>query len=391
MELEELSKKIEWLDSQRRKDKTTISSLENKLTNMEGTVKTLQDENKQLSNEVARLTAGSARFEQLENSIGQARVEFGRQYELAEKTRIDREKDADKIRRADMEANARLLGEVKKALDAVADVKKSLQSRIDEDFRLAKLIEECNARSTDALRMGEEYDRARRIILETQRQDTKKVSDNQAEIASMRKRLEEQRGRMDLSLESIRKLEIRLTEFQAAESERRQNQTAFIERHSLLQVERDRIWKEWEQKFAQVEKESTEFESLLVELEGLRRSLKHSQDGFDDITQRFERRINEISEMQRLSDDRFRQEWTGFKGDDQKRWTNYTLSQEEIQKDFNNQLNSLMERVIALEDLSQELSDLTRSTNASSRLFLTNTLSLMREWIDSIDRNTEGN
>jgi len=391
MELEELSKKIEWLDSQRRKDKTTISSLENKLTNMEGTVKTLQDENKQLSNEVARLTAGSARFEQLENSIGQARVEFGRQYELAEKTRIDREKDTDKIRRADMEANARLLGEVKKALDAVADVKKSLQSRIDEDFRLAKLIEECNARSTDALRMGEEYDRARRIILETQRQDTKKVSDNQAEIASMRKRLEEQRGRMDLSLESIRKLEIRLTEFQAAESERRQNQTAFIERHSLLQVERDRIWKEWEQKFAQVEKESTEFESLLVELEGLRRSLKHSQDGFDDITQRFERRINEISEMQRLSDDRFRQEWTGFKGDDQKRWTNYTLSQEEIQKDFNNQLNSLMERVIALEDLSQELSDLTRSTNASSRLFLTNTLSLMREWIDSIDRNTEGN
>jgi len=391
MELEELSKKIEWLDSQRRKDKTTISSLENKLTNMEGTVKTLQDENKQLSNEVARLTAGSARFEQLENSIGQARVEFGRQYELAEKTRIDREKDADKIRRADMEANARLLGEVNKALDAVADVKKSLQSRIDEDFRLAKLIEECNARSTDALRMGEEYDRARRIILETQRQDTKKVSDNQAEIASMRKRLEEQRGRMDLSLESIRKLEIRLTEFQAAESERRQNQTAFIERHSLLQVERDRIWKEWEQKFAQVEKESTEFESLLVELEGLRRSLKHSQDGFDDITQRFERRINEISEMQRLSDDRFRQEWTGFKGDDQKRWTNYTLSQEEIQKDFNNQLNSLMERVIALEDLSQELSDLTRSTNASSRLFLTNTLSLMREWIDSIDRNTEGN
>lgn len=391
MELEELSKKIEWLDSQRRKDKTTISSLENKLTNMEGTVKTLQDENKQLSNEVARLTAGSARFEQLDNSIGQARIEFGRQFELAEKTRTDREKDADKIRRADMEANARLLGEVKKALDAVADVKKSLQSRIDEDFRLAKLIEECNAHSSDALRMGEEYDRARRIILETQRQDTKKVADNQAEIASMRKRLEEQRGRMDLSLESIRKLEIRLTEFQAAESERKQNQTAFIERHSLLQVERDRIWKEWEQKFTQLEKESIEFENLLTELEGLRRSLKHSQDGFDDITQRFERRINEISEMQRLSDDRFRQEWTGFKGDDQKRWTNYTLSQEEIQKDFNNQLNSLMERVIALEDLGQELSDLTRSTNASSRLFLTNTLTLMREWIDSIDRNTEGN
>ena len=34
---------------------------------------------------------------------------------------------------------------------------------------------------------------------------------------------------------------------------------------------------------------------------------------------RFERRINEITEMERLTEERFRQEWVTFKADDQKR------------------------------------------------------------------------
>jgi hypothetical protein len=58
-----------------------------------------------------------------------------------------------------------------------------------------------------------------------------------------------------------------------------------------------------------------------------------AQEAFEEITQRFDRRINEITEMQRLTEDRFRQEWVSFKADDQKRWTNYSLVQEEQQRE----------------------------------------------------------
>ncbi len=61
----------------------------------------------------------------------------------------------------------------------------------------------------------------------------------------------------------------------------------------------------------------------------MQRAVKRSQDSFDEITQKFDRRINEITEMSRINEDRFRQEWGSFKTDDQKRWTNYSLSQEE--------------------------------------------------------------
>ena len=56
-------------------------------------------------------------------------------------------------------------------------------------------------------------------------------------------------------------------------------------------------------------------------LEETQRAVKRSQDSFDDINRRLERRINEITEIQRLAEDRFRQEWVTFRADDQKRWT----------------------------------------------------------------------
>ena len=49
--------------------------------------------------------------------------------------------------------------------------------------------------------------------------------------------------------------------------------------------------------------------------------------------------------MQRLSEDRLRQEWVTFKADDQKRWIGYTLSQDEGSKDVRRSMQKLEERI----------------------------------------------
>ena len=71
----------------------------------------------------------------------------------------------------------------------------------------------------------------------------------------------------------------------------------------------------------------------LQEWDAIQRAAKRAQESYEEIVQKFERRINEITEMQRLAEDRFRQEWVTFKADDQKRWTSFTLSQDETHKD----------------------------------------------------------
>jgi hypothetical protein len=93
-------------------------------------------------------------------------------------------------------------------------------------------------------------------------------------------------------------------------------------------------------------------------LDATHRAVKRSQEAFEEITTRFERRVNEITEMQRLTEERFRQEWVTFKADDQKRWTNYILTQEELQRESARQFEKTAERLVNLEDSTHELHDL---------------------------------
>ena len=91
----------------------------------------------------------------------------------------------------------------------------------------------------DNIRADEEFRRGQKILQEGRRQDTKRLTDLQAEVSAFRKRLEEQRGKVELYTENVRKLELRLGEIQGAEAERRQIQTAFIEKQNMVNLERE--------------------------------------------------------------------------------------------------------------------------------------------------------
>jgi predicted nucleic acid-binding Zn-ribbon protein len=84
--------------------------------------------------------------------------------------------------------------------------------------------------------------------------------------------------------------------------------------------------------------------------------------------------------MQRLVEDRFRQEWVSFKADDQKRWTNYTLAQEEQQRELLRSVGKLEERLMLLEDLIQEIQDFSHQITEETTSRLQSLLALVRSW-----------
>jgi hypothetical protein len=106
----------------------------------------------------------------------------------------------------------------------------------------------------------------------------------------------------------------------------------------------------------------------------------------DELIQRVERRINEITEIQRLAEERFRQEWVTFKADDQKRWTNYTLTQEEQRNESIRGLEKLAEQVAPLEDSMQELQDSIQQLIEQIEKRLHGLLALAHEWVSEYER-----
>jgi hypothetical protein len=153
----------------------------------------------------------------------------------------------------------------------------------------------------------------------------------------------------------------------------------------MLQVERERTWKEWLVRFETVEKVANGLDTQWQAIDATHRSVKKSQEALDETTQRFERRLNEITEMQRLTEDRFRQDWVTFKADDQKRWNNYTLSAEEQQREVGRQFDKLSERLVFLEDLGQELQDLVHQANEEAGKRLQGLLALAHEYMTAYE------
>lgn len=379
MDFEQLLKRVEWLDEERRKDKLIIASLDDRLRKVEGNNTTILQEIREITNELNRLKTIPSRFDTVDAAISQLRVESSRAVESIEKQRIEKDREIEKIRLADLESLNASIANLRKALEILPEMKKDIKAREEEEHRLIKLIGEFDKKILEIKRSDEEYRRANKILEENVRQDSKRILDLQGEISSTRKRTEEQRGKIDLVTENLRKIEMRQNEILNSETERKQSQVAFIEKNNMLQVERDRIWKEWQSRFEVISNQAINLDEQLQTLDATQRAIRHSQAAFEEITQKFERRINEITEMQRLVEDRMRQDWISFKADDQKRWSNYMISQDEQYQETNRIFEKFENRLLQLEEISQELNDLTNLIVQSNERSLQSLFKFIKE------------
>jgi chromosome segregation ATPase len=386
MDLDQILKRVQWMDEERRKDKDVIAMLETRILSLEGSLTAANQQIKELSGEISRLSTVITRMDQFDSNLLQQRVEAKRAIEELDKDIKKREEEAEKVHRVEIRSLESSIYEVGKGLEPIPKLEKGIASRVEEEIRLNRAIDELRAKIEVVRRSEDEYTRTYRLLEDGRRQDTKRITDLTGEVTAIRKRVDDQRGQNELVTNNLRKLETRLNELITVETERRDAQAAFVDKQTLSEVQRERIWREWEGRFQTVEKQATDVETQLQKLDTTHREAKRVQIVLEDLLQRVERRINEITEVQRLSEERFRQEWVTFKADDQKRWTNYSLIQEESRNEGNRQLEKVFERITILEDGMQENVDLVEQINEETSKRLQSLLALAHDWVSAYER-----
>jgi len=389
MENDQILKRLEWLDEERRKDKAQIADLESRLNTLAQNVSGQPKQINSLANELNQIPVIMSRLDKFDGVIAQTKVEFAKLIEMAEKRREDYNRELEKSRRNDIEVINRSINELKRVGDPVPDLKKSIQARVDEDLKLARMIDDVRGLILQNQRSEEEFKRSQRMMDDIQRQDSKRLTDLQSEVGALRKRLDEFRGKLEITGDSIRKVELRSNEVYAAEAERRQAQNAFIEKQNVLMVEQERAWQEWADHFEGIDRQSQEIDAQLAAMAETTKSLKIAQESFEDVTERFERRVNEITEMQRLVEERFRQEWVTYKADDQKKWTNLVLNQEDLHRENTRQMEKQSDRLAVLEDDLVQLNDLIKQVVDENLKNLNLISPVVEQWLASARRHTD--
>ncbi len=386
MEFEQIIKRLDWLDEEQRKSKAAFTDIEGRLASLDSQLELLNKKIKGLDKNLSAISVTTARLDQFDQIVTNQRNEFNRALENLEKKHQRRERDADKRRSAEVAPLNEALAELRIALDKTLEMRKDIKARAEEEIRLGKLIAETRQKVDDAVQSSEEAQRAIRVAEESRRQDAKRLIDLQGELSAVRKRVDEQRDKIEISNDAFRHIDGRMNELLAAEAERRQAQVMFIEKQSLAQVERDRIWKEMRDKYDAFRLQTETLDNQLQALDATHRAIKRAQETHEELNQRIERRINEITEMQRLAEDRIRQEWVTFKADDQKRWTGFSLAQDESLKELLKNLTKVEERITELDDAAQTLHDQIEQTTDTTERQMEELMNWAHEWLSAYER-----
>jgi len=386
MDFEQIVKRLQWLDEERRKDKVAIVDLEERIASFEGNIEAVKQQIKPLDKQIAGLSSTTARIDQFDTIVAKQRDDLKKALDEIEKKFIKREQDLTKQHQKDLEPFSKEIEKLKQELTVIPPIQRDVKARITEETRLHQEIKDLKPPIDEAKRAAEEVVRAQRAYDENRKQDVKRVADLQGELVAMRARIDEARSKADLTADSFKNIDNRINEVLVSESERKAAQSAFIEKQSVAQIDRDRSYKEWQEKYNEFQKHIKILETQSQALDETLRSAKKAQETYNELNTKLERRINEVTEMQRLTEDRLRQEWVTFKADDQKRWTGYTLSQDEGAKDVRRAVQKLDERIAPLNESIQTLQDQMHQTADATEQQLQELMNVAHEWLSAYER-----
>jgi chromosome segregation ATPase len=385
MEAGQIEKKVTWLDEQRRKDVESLENIENRLSRLEEALESKSEQLKSFSSDLTRLSALSTRINQFDDSLHKHRQEITRHLDDLEGQRTERQKQLEQLRKSDQEDTSRRIDALHSDLKDLKELDASMEARKDEEVRLTREIDAIKKSVDDLTKITQDNIRSLTSAEESRKLEARRVTDLQGDTSDLRRKIDTSQGSMDAVEDRIRRLETRLGEVSTGEAERRDALTAWTENQERKLVDFERSWREWEDRFERFEEQAKELDDRMKTYEETYRGIRQLHKELDDVIERLDRRINEITEMQRLAEDRTKQEWSGFRADDQKRWNTYKLTNDEQWREHTRMHDKISKQLDKLQrGLSEATASIEMASESQDRRIM-GLLGMIREWADELE------
>nr|MBI2903629.1 hypothetical protein [Chloroflexota bacterium] len=386
MDIDQLTQTVDWLDKERQKDQQKLAVFNERLATLANENTALQQRIKELESDLTKAMTIAGRVTAVNTMLDQVRADVNKQIETLEARRAEADREQDRLRQVEREAANRELGKMQKTLDAVPRLEQDMAGRKEEERRVSKLLTDLQTKVGDALRRDDERIRAMAALEEGRRQDAKRVTDLQAEVPDLRKKADEHRTKLEILEDLVRRNDVKVGEMLTLENDRRLSQMAWMETQAMTTAERDRAWADLRQRAEAVIRDTEDFSRRMETYSETHRQMKKAIEESYVNFERIERRIAEAAEIQRLTDERFKQEWAAFLADEQKRWTTHMLLRDEQWRDHDRQSAKLAERVTVVEDEVPDLRETLRALQALDQARLQSIFNLMREFLAEYDQ-----
>jgi len=384
VDINQAARMIEWLDEERRRDKATIATLEERLSQQQDVIDTL---NRRLNGMESDQTTmrnqflGTGRDTEI---IEQMRKEMKQLIESTEAKRLTAEREAQRRAELSRETISKPVRELAEKVTQLERQTTEMPAISIERDRASTAIANLQQRLEDLSKKLEEPDRRLAFLEEQRRQDARRISETQSEIPELQKQIDNIKPKLTLLEELALRTERKVDNVQNSEHERREQIQQFIDQQTLVLQQRDQQVAELVSKFGEQDSAMQRNMERFETWSEAYRSMKQIIDDFERIGDRLERRINEVAEMQRLSEERFRQEWNDWSADDQKRWKQFTLSNDEVWRNHDKEFERFVERLSEIQaqfpPIKDSINRLWRLERERAKLYRETYQSLMLEY-----------
>lgn len=349
MEPKQTAQMVSWLDEERRKDKALITKLEERVASQTTLAEEQARRIQALEGELTSLRTTALSVNLFDESVSRLRTEMNGMFEQLQQ-RNTPDQDLKKVRETMRESTAKAVDDLRQ--EVMTRIERESQPRRAEEERLSRIAIELQNYADNLSKGLEEFQRSLTFLEEQRRQDSRRLSDVHSEVAEATKRTEGQQAKSELLEELSRRNERSLAELTSTVLEVKQQRQTWLEQETLANQEREKLMAD---ALRRVEDSLKTFNKQTAAWTETHRTMKKQVDDFDRMADRVDRRLNELAEMQRLSEERFRHEWEEFQQEDQKRFRQFTLTNEEAWRGNEKFAKTVTEQLAGLAEQSEQL------------------------------------
>ncbi len=320
MNLNQLTQMVTWLDEERRRDKTDLGKLQQRVESQAAEIAEQARRIQEQEGTLARTRAQLTKFTQLETALSQLRNELVLLIERYDEQHRKTAVDAQRVRRVEQESQTRALGEIKKELQKLPRYEEELQLRRAEDQRLGEVLLSLQQRVVDFGRDLENRTRNLPYLEEHPRQNAKRIAELQEETPELFKRTEAQAAKLLLLEELVRKSERRIGELDLLGPELKQGQQEFFESIRLGEQQRERQMREWAE---QIEEQRQKMKEHAAQIQRSKEQYERNKQALavlEELDEHLKRDQAEIAELQRLAEKRQKNQLEEWQTENEKRW-----------------------------------------------------------------------
>jgi len=338
-----------WLDEELRKEKAQVAELRDMVEKQQVLLADQAQRSLALEDRLAKMQAELLRIPEAQEALRITRDELVLMFSDMQKGQQQREAEAARNRQAEREQDNQAIQHIQVELQRFGPLEEAISARESEDRRLNEGMLHLEEAQETALKRASEQAEVMRQLADRIERSALQLDQVEEALQEAKKQRQEMSSRV-LSLEAaLPQVQQQVAELQSMRQQLTNQQGELLESQRRAESERSRALTDWGRQMENFDRQmdawADQLRYFVDQHEKNRRVLRE----VEDLARQVSQQQDQLRQVQRIAEDRLRQEFREWRSESDHRWAQQVASREKAEETQAHRHEAHNQRLMALE------------------------------------------